>query len=267
MYSQILTETHHFSTFSGELLIIVKFRYRFRYVRIKFKPMNKLFTLLKLCFAFQFTNAQDCTPYFPMDEGTTFEITNYDKKDRVTSSATHEVLNKRELPGGGLVADVQMELFDQDGENMATSVYEIKCVDGVFYLDMQTMVNAEQMSSMDLDATVGGDYLEFMNNLEPGMELPDATLSVSLGSGGTAIMTMNINVTDRVVGEEESITTPAGTFECITLTQSVATKMIVNIKASSKSWFAENIGTVRSESYNKRGKLTGYSVLTSLTTN
>ena len=227
--------------------------------------MNKLFTLLILSITVVCLNAQDCTPYFPMDEGTKFEITNYDKKDRVTSSATHEITNKRALPDGGLVADVQVEMFDKDGESFATTIYEIKCVGGVFYLDMQTMVSSEQFNSMDLDATVGGDYLEFMDNLEPGMNLPDATLSIAIGSGGTSLMTMNINVTDRVVGESESITTPAGTFDCITLTQNVATKMVVNIKASSKAWLAENIGTVRSESYNKKGKLTGYSVLTSLT--
>ena len=63
--------------------------------------MNKLFTLLLLFFAVAFLHAQDCTPYFPMDEGTKFEITNYDKKDRVTSSATHEIINKRALPDGG----------------------------------------------------------------------------------------------------------------------------------------------------------------------
>ena len=38
--------------------------------------------------------------------------------------------------------------------------------------------------------------------------------------------------------------------------------MIMNIEGSSKEWYAEGVGVVRSESYNKNGKLTGYSELT-----
>ena len=75
---------------------------------------------------------------------------------------------------------------------------------------------------------------------------------------------MTIYVTDRAVEARESLTTSAGTFDCIKITQKETTKMIVKIQATSKEWYAENIGMVRSESYNKKGKLTGYSVLTKI---
>ena len=60
------------------------------------------------------------------------------------------------------------------------------------------------------------------------------------------------------------MTCPAGTFDCIQLSQKVALKMGINIEAYSKEWYAEDIGMVRSESYTKNGKLTGYSLLTKL---
>ena len=39
---------------------------------------------------------------------------------------------------------------------------------------------------------------------------------------------------------------------------------IVKIEGSSTEWYSEGIGMVRSESFNAKGKLTGYSVLTKL---
>ena len=67
---------------------------------------------------------------------------------------------------------------------------------------------------------------------------------------------------DRKVEKREDITTSAGTFNCIVISQTISTKMMVRIKASSKECYAENVGMVRSESYNKKGKLLGYSELT-----
>jgi hypothetical protein len=40
--------------------------------------------------------------------------------------------------------------------------------------------------------------------------------------------------------------------------------MMVRMKNNSKEWYAENVGMVRSETYNKRGKLMGYSELTKM---
>jgi hypothetical protein len=38
---------------------------------------------------------------------------------------------------------------------------------------------------------------------------------------------------------------------------------MVKTEASSKEWYAEGVGLVKSEIYNKKGKLMGYSELTS----
>jgi hypothetical protein len=92
--------------------------------------------------------------------------------------------------------------------------------------------------------------------------LKDATLTARVASGGMTLFTMNVEVSNRKVIGQEKITTPAGTFECVKLSQDVKTKMIVNVEASSVDWYAEEIGLVRSESFNTSGKLLGYSELT-----
>ena len=47
-------------------------------------------------------------------------------------------------------------------------------------------------------------------------------------------------------------------------TAKISTKMMIRIKNKSKEWYAEDVGMVRSETYNKRGKLMGYSELTKI---
>jgi hypothetical protein len=69
-----------------------------------------------------------------------------------------------------------------------------------------------------------------------------------------------------VVGKE-SITTPAGTYDCYKITSDIATQtqmgIKMNINVSSIEWITSKLGVVKSESYNKNDKLMGYTILSS----
>lgn len=116
------------------------------------------------------------------------------------------------------------------------------------YENMDVQVDASKFEIPDMDAPAG-------------TTLDDGTLSINVDTGLMAVK-MNIEITDRKVEKREESTTPAGTFDCVVLSQTIYTKMMVKVTASSKEWYAENVGMVRSESYNKKGKLMGYSELT-----
>ena len=75
---------------------------------------------------------------------------------------------------------------------------------------------------------------------------------------------LTIHTTNRKVEARESYTCPAGTFECLVISQTTQTKMVMKIETSSKEWYAKEIGMVRSEFYNKKGVLKGYSLLTAI---
>jgi hypothetical protein len=69
------------------------------------------------------------------------------------------------------------------------------------------------------------------------------------------------------VAGKETITTPSGTYECYKITSNMAmqTQMGIkmNVNMSSIEWIALKVGTVKSESYNKSGKLMGTTLLAS----
>ena len=71
-----------------------------------------------------------------------------------------------------------------------------------------------------------------------------------------------LTIYNRKVDAEESLKTPAGTFNCVKISQSQHLKAMISMDTNSIEWYAEGVGLVRSESYNKKGKLMGYSLLT-----
>ena len=76
-------------------------------------------------------------------------------------------------------------------------------------------------------------------------------------------MNISVDMLNRKVDKKESITTPAGTYDCFALSYDSEMKMGMKMNFKIKEWISEGVGVVKSESYNKNGKLMGYSELTS----
>ena len=207
----------------------------------------------------------DCKPYVPTEKGTIWEITNYTAKGKISGRIVYELIDKVEN-GNEITFTVKNTTYDKKDEEIYVNTFEAKCVDGNFEFDMTYKMDGAALQSyqnMDVEVDASNFKIPEMNE-SPGTQLEDGTLVVTIGSGGGLGLNMTVFVTDRMVEAQENITTPAGTFDCIVLSQKVSTKMIIKVQGSSKEWYSENIGMVRSESYNKRGKLLGYSELTNL---
>jgi hypothetical protein len=116
--------------------------------------------------------------------------------------------------------------------------------------------------SAEMEVTVSGGGLELPSTLREGQALPDASMTMDIGSGGMKIMSMTMTMTNRKVGVRESLTTKAGTFDCYQLTYDFEIQTIFKKSFSVKEWFAKDIGMVRSETYDSKGKLEGYIELT-----
>jgi hypothetical protein len=72
---------------------------------------------------------------------------------------------------------------------------------------------------------------------------------------------MTTTVYNRKVEAIEEVTTKAGTFQCYKITYDVLTDAMMDIQTSGIEWIARDVGAVRTESYSKNGKLTGYTEL------
>ena len=107
--------------------------------------------------------------------------------------------------------------------------------------------------------TVTGECRGIPAELSVGMELPDYEIEIKV-----MFITSKMGCRDRKVIGRESVTTPAGTFDCYVVEETMTAKaMMVNEKTRQVSWYARGIGLVRQQTFDKK-KLTGTTILTSI---
>jgi len=116
-----------------------------------------------------------------------------------------------------------------------------------------------------MEITMKGDNVSFPSGLKQGDKLNDASINIIVKNQGMVLSNMTITLSNRIVAAGEEITTAAGTFDCFKITYDVQTKTrIMTINTRSAEWISAGTGIVKSESYDKTGKLLSYSVLTKL---
>jgi hypothetical protein len=208
----------------------------------------------------------DCKPYVPNDKGDKWEVTSYSAKDKATGRTDYELMEKVETDSTSMFT-IKAISFDTKDKETYVNTFTATCKNGEFIFDMAMKLDGAVMQAYkDMDVVVDASEFEVPpTDTSFTGALADGTLNIGVSMNGMKIVSMNILIYDREVERVEQMTTTAGTFNCIKLKQKIRTKALVKIEGSSVEWYSEGIGMVRSESYSGKGKLTGYSVLTSFT--
>ncbi|MBT8256319.1 MAG: hypothetical protein KJO23_07250 [Bacteroidia bacterium] len=224
--------------------------------------------IISLCILFISSTASfaqsSCSKFYPFTEGATSELTMYGKNGKVAAIVQYTVTNVSNS-GDSTTATMTQELKDDKKTTLTSTTYDIVCADGVVSMDYRSMSRPEMMSQLpeDIETEITGTNLDIPNDLSVGDNLPDAGINIKVDFSGIK-MNMNTNITNRKVIGKESVTTPAGNFDCYVITQTTEMKMGMggNRKNNSKHWIAEGVGMVKMEDYNKKGKVMNSGVLT-----
>jgi hypothetical protein len=202
--------------------------------------------------------AQDCRIYFPDRVGSVREMKSYDSKGKLTGSTLQEIIAR--TPGlSGISIRVKTSVSDANGQETMNSEFEVACENGVFRIDMSDYLSQMLQGYQSMEVELKGDNIAFPASMKAGDVLPDANMNIIVRSNGVQFMNMMVTITDRKVVSKENLTTPAGTFDCYKLSStSISKTKVLTITSSSTEWIAEGVGIVKSESYNKKGKLTSY---------
>jgi hypothetical protein len=226
--------------------------------------MKKILSLLiTLTLSTTFAFPQDCTLYIPSKVGTElhYQITN--GKGKIEGKYIHKMISKTES-GDQTTFEMLQTFMDPKSPDtiLMQDTIRFRCKDNVFYIDMDKYLNQNQMEAFEgMEIKVVSDDLMYPPKLSPGMKLKDGSIRIEM-VGGMMNMTMTTNIINRKVEAHETISTPAGDFKCYKVSEDVQSKMaFVKTKIHSVTWIAKDIGTIRSESYNKKGKLNGITEL------
>jgi hypothetical protein len=221
--------------------------------------MKKSVTLITaFVLVFNFTIAQNsCSKFYPMEEGTSFQYTNYDKKGK-TEGVLNYTISSVTDNGSSTTATFDMKFVDKKGKDVFNSNYNITCENGVIHIDYKSLFPSQMMqqyTEMGIEMDITGTDIEIPNDLSVGQDLADANVSIAMSMSGIKMNT-TVNQTNRKVEKKESITVAAGTFDCYLVTETNISKtMGANIEMNTKQWLAEGVGMVKQESYKKNGNL------------
>lgn len=223
--------------------------------------MRILFCLVILISFNLNSNGQNaCSEYYPFSQGTISEITTYDKKGKVSAITNYTITES-----GSDKATITMRMNDKDGELITESNYGMTCNSTGIDIDINSMYSPQLFAQYEnMETNVTGSDIILPNNMKIGDELPDAEMNVSVDMGGVS-MNIDVMMLDRKVVDEESVTTPAGTFDCVVIEYNSKIKMGLERKGSAKQWIAKGVGMVKQEDYNKKGKVTSSTLLTAFT--
>ena len=225
---------------------------------------KSIFFFLAVITASFTANSQDCKQFFPTETGKKIEVTEYDKKSKETGKTVRTVTDYQATGSSATVSfkDVYYSL-PADTET-ATREYTIKCKDGVFYADPMVYTQNESTEQYkSFETKVETENVTIPTNAKPGDVLPDGKVVATIVTPGMPI-TITVNLTNRKVEANETITTPAGTFNCLKITYDISTKMLLTFRGKAAQWYADGLGLIKTENYNKKGKLMSFSQITKI---
>jgi hypothetical protein len=207
--------------------------------------------------------AQDCS-YYSISKGMVLGYQNMDAKGKVTGTSRSTCLDVERV-GESTIFKMRSDYADAKNSKPSTYEFTMRCEDGKFYVDMRNFIDPNSMEGFkDMEITVDSKDLEYPSGLSTGQSLPDASITISAATGGVNLLNLVVKITNRQVVGEESVTVPAGTFQCYKITHDVETKLMFKMNSTVTEYVNMGAGTVKAETFDKKGKLVSTTVLTEL---
>jgi len=187
-----------------------------------------------------------------MKKGAVQVFVNKDAKGKVTSQSRNTI---KAITGekNAFAIEYEGEALDDKGkpankDNPLIINYRIVIKDGLMYLDMKGMFAA--MEGLDGVQAVGST-MKIPTNLTVGQTIDDSKAAVKIG-----FINCLVTMTEGKCLAIEDVTVEAGTFRCYKVSQKTnSTIMGIKSEGTTITWYAKGVGAVKTETYDKNGKL------------
>lgn len=133
--------------------------------------------------------------------------------------------------------------------------------DGTVRMDLANSMKAV-FASLFPNAVISttGGITTLPSVMEPGDRLADASGTVKVRG-----ITYTVSVTDRKVLRNEKITTPAGTFDCVVVSEHKEEKAVGYSRiTTAETWYCRGYGMIRHDTYDRNMKLETSEILESV---
>lgn len=214
---------------------------------------------------------QDCSSYLFLQQGKTIEVTIYNKKGEPNGRQVYTVSNVANS-GGVMTGTLSTQSFDKKERPTTSSSNTIKCTGGVLQMDMKLMLpDGPPGRFSNAQVSGNGGILEYPSGMKAGDTLKSGNMVLNTNSsnngggppgappgpppppnpfGGGSTLTMWVY--DRKVLGQESLTTNAGTWNCIKISfkSKVSFKtgpFPANVNIEGTEWYAPGVGIIKTQ--------------------
>ena len=213
------------------------------------------------------SQAQDCLG-MTFKTGMVFELSHFNAKEKPIGKAVYQVKDVHK-EGSSTVMDIMAQFEDEKGKQRTPYTIRYTCTGNELIADMSGMMSAMQSGGMkDMEMKLKTNKLVYPGKLSVGQKLSDGQMEAEMSNNGATMMNMNMIMANRQVESQAPLTTPAGTFDAYKISSDLSFEnkvMGIPMRNSMRviSYRADNqLFDIKSETYNKSGKLMGYSLLT-----
>jgi len=208
-----------------------------------------LFVAALICYTTSYS--QNCSGYYFLQNNKTVEMEIYNKKGEVSGKQIYKVSNVSNS-GGTTTADINTQMLNNKGKEIAKGASKMKCENGMMMVDMKMSMPVQPGQNINADATASDVFIEYPNSMNIGDNLKDASMHLDMNATGMK-QTMDMEVTNRKVEAKEKITTAAGSWDCFKITSHMLMKMKIMgigkpMEFDSVEWYAPGFGVVKTES-------------------
>ena len=222
--------------------------------------MHRFLVLFALCLQLSHRAvAQDACAEMLMvgKDDVELEYTVFDKKGKESAKVKTKVILVEETKEGTVFHFESQTTPETGTRDNIVNTYYMRCFKDTLFMSMKCMLPSgtlENYSSMDL--TMETKDLPLPKAMKEDEELPEGNLNVVVSSNGMKVLSLKANTNKRKVEKKEAITVPAGTFDCVKVSQTTEVKIgFITNRTNTSTWYAPGTGMVKQETYDKKGKL------------
>lgn len=213
--------------------------------------------------------SQNCEFYFPLVENRGVQLQNFNQRDRLQS--TQEIrVRQVETDGESIIATMDSRFFDQRGREQHEGSFRVICTGNQMMVDVQSLLDPNMMEGFQgMEVQVEGNHIILPSGMQAGQSLPDAELQMKVTTGGVTFADIKFTISNRKVESREKVEVPAGSFDSYKLSYETFMEtrtMGIPIRVSGRvvEYHAPGIGAVRTETYDSRDRLQGYTVVSEI---
>lgn len=218
--------------------------------------MKNLILIVTVLLSIPFAKAQDV--FFPTKVGTELVYKTFDPQDKVTETIRYTITKVTIKSREEMDITYLVNSIGPNEEPIFKDEITVHKIDGKLRADMRKYIDKtafEKEGELPLDIRITGNVMEIPSNVEPGDILPDAQIQMAMKIGYMNLK-MLAKITDRYVESFQTVNVKAGEFDVYKFTSNV-TAEARGVTTTSKliEWLAKGVGLVKSEKYDKFGKL------------